>query len=160
MWRFIKYCALHKLHCIVHKILYTNCKIYARRVVRIMHIILWMHLTRQYLNYIVNVKYFAQIILHRNEVKLLWMYITPQNEVNIQILKIQAIYISICKTACLILKNVCKIFCRILHNVLGFQNSIDARKLLLEYCNAHCDMHSNKVLCFCFKNIVLHSIKR
>ena len=140
MWRFIKYCALHKLHCIVHKnivnlynytnciVLYTNCKIYARRVVRIMHIILWMHLTCQYLNYIVNVKYFAQIILHRNKVKLLWMYITPQNEVNIQILKIQAIYISICKTACLILKNVCKIFCRILHNVLGFQNSIGARK--------------------------------
>ena len=102
-------------NCIV---LYTNCKIYVRRVVRIMHIILWMHLTRQY----------AQIILHRNKVKLLWMYITPQNEVNIQILKIQAIYISICKTACIILKNVCKIFCRILHNVLGFQNSIGARK--------------------------------
>ena len=101
LWRFIKYCALHKLHCIVHKnivnlynytnciVLYTNCKIYARRVVRIMSIILWMHLTCQYVNYILNVKYFAQIILHRNKVKLLWMYITPQNEVNIHILKIQ-----------------------------------------------------------------------
>ena len=64
-------------NCIV---LYTNCKIYVRRI---MSIILWMHLT-------CNVKYFSQIILHRNKVKLLWMYITPQNEVNIHILKIQA----------------------------------------------------------------------
>ena len=45
---------LHKLYCNVDKnivnlynytnciVLYTNCKIYARRVVRIMHIILWI----------------------------------------------------------------------------------------------------------------------